>query len=46
MRLLKAIGFTFSMMVYGTMIACKKCKRSFDKVAHNGYCPFCGENNN
>lgn len=28
------------------MIACKKCKRSFDKEAHNGYCPFCGENNN
>lgn len=27
-------------------IACKECKRSFDKENHNGYCPYCGANNN
>ncbi len=28
------------------VISCKSCKRSFDKENHNGYCPFCGANNN
>jgi Zn finger protein HypA/HybF involved in hydrogenase expression len=33
-------------ILYGTSIACKKCKQMFDKETHNGLCPFCGENNN
>lgn len=26
-------------------IACKKCKRTFDRKDHNGYYPFCGTKN-
>jgi len=28
------------------VIACKNCKRSFDKEDHNGFCPYCGTDNN
>ena len=27
-------------------IACKSCRKTFDKGDHNGYCPFCGADNN
>lgn len=33
------------LIVYKT-IACKSCGRAFDKEDKNGYCPFCGTDNN
>jgi Zn finger protein HypA/HybF involved in hydrogenase expression len=36
----------FQLISEMAVIACRSCNRSFDKEAQNGFCPFCGADNN
>lgn len=43
-KISKRLAFALTSIYH--IIACKNCKRSFDKEDHNGFCPFCGADNN